>query len=98
MPDVLTLKNALLVVCAVFLSVTVFICLFRASLGPRYTDRITASSIIGTKVILLIAVLAMVVGNDYLVDICLIYAIINFLAVVVLARSVLEKREGEKEL
>ena len=95
MPDVLTLKNALLVVSAVFLSVSVFICLFRASLGPRYTDRIIASSVIGTKVILLIAVLSVVVGNDYLVDICLIYAIINFLSVVVLARSVLEKKEEE---
>ena len=96
MPDVMTLKNALLVVNAVFLSVSVFICLFRASLGPRYTDRIIASSVIGTKVILLIAVLSVVVGNDYLVDICLIYAIINFLSVVVLARSVLEKKEEEE--
>ena len=96
MPDVMTLKNALLVVSAVFLSVSVFICLFRASLGPRYTDRIIASSVIGTKVILLIAVLSVVVGNDYLVDICLIYAIINFLSVVVLARSVLEKKEEEE--
>ena len=96
MPDVLTVKNALLVVSAVFLSVSVFICLFRASLGPRYTDRIIASSVIGTKVILLIAVLSVVVGNDYLVDICLIYAIINFLSVVVLARSVLEKKEEEE--
>ena len=95
MPDVLTLKNALLVVSAVFLSVSVFICLFRASLGPRYTDRIIASSVIGTKVILLIAVLSVLVGHDYLVDICLIYAIINFLSVVVLARSVLEKKEEE---
>ena len=96
MPDVLTVKNAILVVSAVFLSVSVFICLFRASLGPRYTDRIIASSVIGTKVILLIAVLSVVVGNDYLVDICLIYAIINFLSVVVLARSVLEKKEEEE--
>ena len=97
MLDAATLKEWLLIVSGAFLSITVFVCLMRAALGPRYTDRIIASSVIGTKIILLIAVMAMIVGNDYLVDICLIYAIINFLAVVVLARSVLEKKEGEEE-
>ena len=97
MPDAETLREWLLIVSGAFLSVTVFVCLMRAALGPRYTDRIIASSVIGTKIILLIAVMAMIVGNDYLVDICLIYAIINFLAVVVLARSVLEKKEGGEE-
>ena len=97
MPDAETLREWLLIVSGAFLSVTVFVCLMRAALGPRYTDRIIASSVIGTKIILLIAVMAMIVGNDYLVDICLIYAIINFLAVVVLARSVLAKKEGGEE-
>ncbi len=97
MPDAMTLKNALLIGSAVFLSVSIFICLMRAALGPRYTDRIIAASIIGTKVIVLIAVLAVIVGQDYLADICLIYAIISFLAVVVLGRSVLERKEGGEE-
>ena len=94
MPDAMTLKNALLIGSAVFLSISIFVCLMRAALGPRYTDRIIAASIIGTKVIVLIAVLAVIVGQDYLADICLIYAIISFLAVVVLGRSVLERKEG----
>ena len=97
MPDAQTLKDALLVVSAVFLSVSIFICLMRSSLGPRYTDRIISASMVGTQVIVLIAVLALIVGQDYLADICLIYAIISFLAVVVLARSVLENKEGDKE-
>ena len=97
MPDVMTLRNGLLIVCAVFLSVSIFFCLMRSALGPRYTDRITAASIIGTKVIVLIAVLALVVGEDYLADICLIYAIISFLSVVVLGRSVLENKEDSEE-
>ena len=83
---------------AIFLSITIFICLLRAALGPRFSDRIIAANIIGTKVIILIAVLALIIGQNYLVDICLIYAIINFLSVVVLARSVIEKKEGEKKL
>ena len=93
MPDVMTLRNALLIGSGVFLSVSIFICLMRSALGPRYTDRIIAASIIWTKVIVLIAVLAVIMGQDYLADICLICAVISFLSVVVLGRSVLENKE-----
>ena len=97
MPSPEELKNFLLIGSVIFLSVTIFICLLRAALGPRFSDRIIAANIIGTKVILLIAVLALIIGENYLVDVCLIYAIINFLSVVVLARSVIEKKEDQKE-
>ena len=97
MPSPEELRNFLLIGSVIFLSVTIFICLLRAALGPRFSDRIIAANIIGTKVILLIAVLALIIGENYLVDVCLNYAIINFLSVVVLARSVIEKKEDEKE-
>ncbi|MBR0167286.1 MAG: sodium:proton antiporter [Synergistaceae bacterium] len=97
MPDTETLRNVLLIGSAVFLSATIFLCLMRAALGPRFSDRIIAANIIGTKIILLIAVLSLIIGEGYLADICLIYAVISFLSVVVLARSVIEKKEGEEE-
>lgn len=97
MPNPETIKTFLLTGSIVFLSVTIFFCLMRAALGPRYSDRIIAANIIGTKIILLIAVLSMIIGEDYLADICLIYAVISFLSVVVLARSVIEKKEGAEE-
>ena len=97
MPDAETLRSWILIGSAVFLSVSVFVCLMRAALGPRYTDRIISASMVGTQVIVLIAVLAVIVGQDYLADICLIYAIISFLAVVVLGRSVLERKEDAQE-
>ncbi len=91
------LRSVLLIGSAVFLSATIFLCLMRAALGPRFSDRIIAANIIGTKIILLIAVLSLIVGESYLADICLIYAAISFLSVVVLARSVIEKKEGKEE-
>ena len=103
MNELADVQRYLLNGCAVFLSVTIFFCLLRAALGPRFTDRIIAASMISTKVILLIAITAKIVGQDYLigqyyvVDICLIYAIISFLSIVVLARSVLEHKEEDKE-
>ena len=97
MPSVETLRSFLLTGSVVFLSATIFFCLMRAALGPRYSDRIIAANIIGTKIILLIAVLSLIIGESYLADICLIYAVISFLSVVVLARSVIEKKEGSEE-
>ena len=96
MPDVNSIQNFILIGAAVFLSVTVFICLMRAALGPRFSDRIIAASMTGTQIILLISVLAVVVGEDYLADICLIYAIISFLSIVVLGRSVIERKEEDE--
>ena len=93
MPDINNLKNYLLIGSAVFLSITIFACLLRAILGPRFTDRIIAANIIGTKTIALISIMSLIVGEDYLVDICLIYAIISFMSVVVLARSVIEQKQ-----
>ena len=91
-----TIRSFLLTGSVVFLSVSIFFCLIRATLGPRYSDRIIAANIVTTKIIILIAVLSLVIGEGYLVDICLIYAVISFLSVVVLARSVIEKKENQK--
>ena len=91
-----TIRSFLLTGSVVFLSVSIFFCLMRATLGPRYSDRIIAANIVGTKIIILIAVLSLVIGEGYLVDICLIYAVISFLSVVVLARSVIEKKESQQ--
>lgn len=96
MPDAGTLRDILLIGSGIFLSVMVFLCLMLAALGPRYTDRIISANMAATQTIVLIAVLAAAIGQDYLVDICLIYAIISFLAVVVLGRSVLENKEGRE--
>lgn len=97
MPNPQEIQYYLLIGSTIFLSITIFFCLLRAVLGPRFTDRIIAANIIGTKVIVLISVLSLIIGEGYLVDICLIYAIISFLSVVVLAKSVIEKTDSESE-
>ena len=97
MPDAITLKNAVLMGSAVFLSVMIFVCLMRSALGPRYTDRIIAAGVIGTRFTLLMAVLAVMIGESYLVDICLICSAVSFLAFAVLGRSVLEYKEDTEE-
>ena len=68
------------------LAVMIFFCLIRSIKGPRITDRIVAINMIGTMVIIIICMLAIYLKESYLVDVSLIYAMISFLAVIVLCK------------
>lgn len=68
------------------LALLLVLCLIRAVIGPRIADRLVAVNMMGTLVMVSIALLAVIKNEGYLVDICLIYAMISFLAVVVLTR------------
>ena len=70
----------------VVLAVLVVLCLVRAIIGPRVADRIVSVNMTGTMVIVIIAILALMLEEGYLIDICLIYAMISFLAVIVLVK------------
>ena len=83
------------------LAALLLLCLIRAVIGPRIADRLVAVNMIGTMVIVSIATLAVVKNEGYLVDICLIYALISFLSVIVLTRIYTgvyrDAKEEEKE-
>jgi len=62
--------------------ITMGLALARALMGPTTYDRIAAVNMFGTKTVLLIAVLAFLSGRTDLLDIALVYALINFMGVV----------------
>ncbi len=68
------------------LALMLFACLIRAIKGPRIADRIVAVNMMGTMVMVIIAVMSLLLDEGYLVDICLIYAMVSFLAVVMLVK------------
>ena len=78
--------RALFIGALVLLMCLLFLCLLRAVKGPRVADRIVAVNMMGTMVMVMIAILAMLLGEGYLVDICLIYAMVSFIAVIVLTK------------
>lgn len=84
----------------IVLAVLVMLCLVRAIIGPRIADRIVSVNMMGTMVIVIIAILALMLGEGYLVDICIIYAMISFLAVIVLTKVYtgvyVEKKENRQ--
>lgn len=77
----------LLFLSALFLLAFLFVfCIIRAIKGPRIADRLLSINMGGTMTITAIAILSVFLEEDYLVDISLLYAMISFLAVVVLSR------------
>lgn len=79
------------------LAAMVLLCLVRAIIGPRVADRIVATNMMGTIVMVIIAILAVMLGEGYLVDICLIYAMISFLAVIVLTKVYMGVYQQKKQ-
>ena len=83
------METAYKIVCwpmLILLAAMVCACLIRAVKGPRMADRIVAVNMMGTMVMVIIAVMSFLLKENYLVDICLIYAMVSFLAVVVLSK------------
>ena len=76
----------LAVVLMCIIAVLIVACLIRSVIGPRVTDRIVAVNSIGTMAIVIIAILSVLLDEAYLLDVCLIYAMISFVAVVVLTK------------
>lgn len=70
----------------VILAVLVIASIIRSVLGPGTADRIIAVNMAGTMIISIIAILSVYLDENYLVDVCLIYAMISFLGVVVLCK------------
>ena len=85
----------------IILAIMLFACLIRAVKGPRIADRIVAINMMGTMVMVMIAVLSLLLREGSLVDICLIYAMVSFLAVIVISKVYLgvykEKRQENEE-
>ena len=71
---------------AVLLSVFISACLLRAILGPRFTDRVVAINVIITQMIIMIAIFSCLFRERNFLDIAIVYAMIGFLAVVILSK------------
>ncbi len=78
--------NVLMTAIIVVLAGLIILSIVRSILGPGISDRIIAVNMIGTMVIMITAIFSVLLDENYLVDVCLIYAMISFLGVVVLCK------------
>jgi multicomponent Na+:H+ antiporter subunit F len=68
--------------------------MYRAVKGPSAADRLIAINVIGTKTIILILMISLVFKENYFVDVALVYALISFVASIVIANYI-EKLGGQ---
>ncbi|MBS3785271.1 MAG: pH regulation protein F [Gammaproteobacteria bacterium] len=67
---------------------TMALALWRALKGPTVYDTIVAVNAFGTKTVLLIALITFFSGNYDLIDVALVYALINFIGVIAVLKLV----------
>ena len=78
------------------LGIGILLSLIRAIKGPRTADRVMGINMIGTQTLLAIAVLALYLKENWLLDVSLLYGMISFLAVAVLALTRIDRKKPEK--
>ena len=69
-------------VAAAGILVSMTLVVIRALLGPTVFDRILAVNTIGTKTVILLAVIGFLTGRPDWVDLSLVYALINFISTI----------------
>ena len=61
-----------------FLVIFTFLCLYRAFVGPSTADRVVAINVIGSKTIVIIALVSFVYKQEFFIDVALVYSLIAF--------------------
>lgn len=79
--------DKLLIGGALFLAVTTLLSMIRVIKGPTRGDRIIGINVIGTKTIVVMALISSLLKESYFMDVVLVYALISFIASFVVARE-----------
>ncbi len=65
--------------------------LARIILGPTIWDRLLGMNLVTTKIVLAIAVLAVLMDRTFLIDVAIVYSLLGFIASVLIARFIEKK-------
>lgn len=93
--------DTVLVCVILVLAVLTIISIVRSIRAKAMTSRVIVINMIGTMVIMMIGILSVFLNESYLVDMALIYALLSFLAVIVLCKVYigvyLDKKQKREE-
>ena len=64
---------------------------YRAVKGPTTQDRVLAVNVLGTNTVVVLALLGAGLGEPSLLDIALVYALLNFLMAVAISKFTVER-------
>lgn len=68
------------------LSVTIFLCLYRAVIGPEVSDRIIAINVIGTKAVVMFVLVGLVFNEGLFFDVAMVYVVLLYIATLALMK------------
>ena len=71
------------------------LCLYRIANGPTAADRMVAIDILGTLVVGFVAIITVLTGKEYLLDVALVWALVSFVGTLALAKYLLGKHLNE---
>ncbi|QLH79301.1 cation:proton antiporter [Halosimplex rubrum] len=83
-------ENVLLGAAAAFV-LTSLVALYRIVDGPTMPDRVIAVNVVGSNVVIVIALLAAAIGEPGALDIALVYALLNFLLSIAISKFTVER-------
>ena len=85
--------SVILLVAAAVVILLAIATLYRAVVGPTIQDRIIAINVIGTSAVIVIALLAAGLDRPEYLDIAIVYALLNFVLSLAVARFTYEGEE-----
>ena len=83
-----TFLHMILSGCMSSIPILLLFCLYKALKGPRHTVRLFCINMIATLTVSFICILSVYLQEGFLIDIALVYAMLSFLAIIVLCRIV----------
>ena len=89
--------DALFTGALLFMALVILASLVRCIRGSETADRILAVNMLGTAVTVTILVLSLLMGETYLGDVAMIYVLINFISVAILAKVYIPLRKHRKK-
>ena len=69
-------------IAAIIIILSAMMVLYRMIKGPAIYDRILSVNVIGTKTVVLIALIGFIYDRPHFLDLALVYALINFIATI----------------
>lgn len=63
-----------------------FMCLYRIARGPSAPDRTVAIDILGIIVVGFCAIMAIITGKDYFMNIAIVWALLSYIGTIALAK------------
>ncbi len=73
-------------IAALIVTLATSLVMYRAIKGPLLYDRVLAVNLIGTKTVVLLALIGFIYDRPYFLDIALVYALINFIVTIALLK------------